>query len=78
MLALVQDILVVEVEPYFSICLSRDFTIQIRGHIAIDWSYRLFRTRYGGRASLRVEPLALNHIDTNTPSPINMITQFMI
>ena len=27
----IQDILVAKVEPYFSICLSRDFTTQIGG-----------------------------------------------
>ena len=31
-----------------------------------------FRTRYGTKDSIRVEPLALNHIETYTPSPINM------
>ena len=31
-----------------------------------------FRTRYGTKDSLRVEPLALNHIETYAPSPINM------
>ena len=68
----VQDISVVEVEPYFAICLSRDFTIQIGGHIVVDWSYMFFRIRYGTKSFIRVETLDLNHIETYTPSPINM------
>ena len=31
-----------------------------------------FRTRYGTKFSIRVETLALNHIETHTPSPINI------
>lgn len=31
-----------------------------------------FRTTYGTRPSIRAQPLALNHIETYTPSPINM------
>ena len=53
-------------------CLSRDFTAQIGGHIAFDWSYMFFRKIYGTKVSIRVEPLALNHKETYTPSPINM------
>lgn len=36
---MIQDIYVAEVKPYFSICLSRDFTTQIGGFISVDWSY---------------------------------------
>lgn len=42
-----QDILVAEVDLYFSIYLSRDLTTQRGGHIVVDWSYIIFRTRYG-------------------------------
>ena len=69
---IVQDISVADIEPYFVICLSRDFTTKIGDQIAKDWSYILFRTRYGAWSSLRVEPLPLQHIETYTPSPINM------
>ena len=31
-----------------------------------------FRIRYGSKASIRVEPLTLNHINTYTPSLVNM------
>ena len=31
-----------------------------------------FRTRYGAKASIRVEPLALHHIEPYTPNLINM------
>ena len=53
-----QDISVAKVKPHFAICLSRDFTTQIGGYISSDWSYMSFRTRYGAKASIRVEPLA--------------------
>ena len=32
----------------------------------------VFRTRYGTKASIKVEPLALDHIEAYTPNPINM------
>ena len=31
-----------------------------------------FRTRYGTKASIRAEPLALHHIESYTPNLINM------
>ena len=67
-----QDISVVEVKPHFVICLSRDFTTQIGGYISSDWLYMFFRTRYGTKYSIRVEPLALNYIKPYTPNLINM------
>ena len=69
---IIQDISIFELPPHFSICLSRDFTAQIGGYIASNWSYMFFRTRYGTKASIKAEPLALDHIETYTPSPINM------
>jgi hypothetical protein len=69
---IVQDISVVEVKPHFSICLSREFTTKIGGYISSDWSYMFFRTRYETKASIKVEPLALHHIEPYTSSPINM------
>ena len=68
----VYDILVAEVKPHFSICLSRDFTAQIVGYISFDWSFMFFRTRYGTKASIKAEPLALHHIESYTPNLINM------
>ena len=67
-----QDISIAKVKPHFNICLSRDFTNQIGGYISFDWSYMYFRTRYGTKASIRVEPLALHHIEPYTPNLINM------
>ena len=68
----VQDISIYEVKPHFYICLSRDFTTQIGGYISSDWSYLFFRTRYGIKASIRVEPLALHHTKPYDPISINM------
>lgn len=67
-----QDISVAEVKLHFSICLSRVFTTQIGGYISSDWSYMLFTKRYGTKASIRVEPLALHHIEPYTLNLINM------
>ena len=67
-----QDISVVEVKPYFSICLSRDFTAQIGGFISSNWSYMSFKMRYGANASIRAEPQALHHTEPYTPNLINM------
>lgn len=69
---IIQDILVVELPPHFAIFLSRDFTAQIGGYIASHWSFMFFRTRYGTKASIKAKPLALNHIETYNPSPINI------
>ena len=68
----VQDISIVEFKPYFDIYLSRDFTTQIVGYISFDWSYMFFRTRYGTKASIKIKPLALHHIEPYTPNLINM------
>ena len=67
-----QDISFVKFKPHFSICLSRDFTAQIGGYISSDWSYIFFRTRYGTKASTRVEPLSLHYIEPYIPNLINM------
>ena len=68
----IQDMSIVEVSLYFSICLSKDFTTQIGGYIASNWSYMFFRTRYQTKSSIRVEHLSLNHMEMYTPSPINI------
>ena len=57
---------------HFAICLSRDFTVQIGDYISFDWSYMFFSRRYVTKASIRVEPLALHHIEPYTPNLINM------
>lgn len=67
-----QDISIIELPPHFAMCLSRDFTTQISGYIASNWSYMFCRTRYGTKTSIRVEPLADHHIEPYMPSPINM------
>ena len=67
-----QEISIVELLPHFSIYLSRHFTTQIGRYIASYRSYMFFRKRYFTKTSIRVEPLALNHLETYTPSPINM------
>ena len=41
------DIYIIDLPPFFSICLSRDFTAKIGGYLSADWSHMLFRTRYG-------------------------------
>ena len=66
-----QDISIVELPPHFAICLSRDFTTKIGGYIASNWSYLFLRSRYGTKTYIRVKPLALDHIETYIPSPIN-------
>ena len=71
-LTLIQYILVAEVDPYFSICLSRDFITKIGGHIVAYWSYMFFRTRYRTQDSLTTKPLSLNHIKTYNLIPINI------
>ena len=68
----IQDISIVELPPHFAIYLSRDFTSQLGGYIASNWSYLFFRTRYGTKASIRSEPLALCHIEPYIPSPVNV------
>ena len=67
-----QAISIVELPTHFSICLSRDFTTQIGGYIAPDWSFLFFKTRYGTKTSIRVRPLVLDHIEAYIPSPINV------
>lgn len=57
---------------YFSICLSREFIAKISGYLSFDWSHMLFRIRYGMKVTIRVEPIANDHIEPYTPSPINM------
>ena len=69
---MIQDISFAELNPYFAIYLSRDFTTQIGGFISADWSYMSFKTRYGANALIRAEPQALHHIESYTPNPINM------
>ena len=42
-----QDVYVIDLLPYFALCLSRDFTAKIGGYFSSDWSHMLFRSRYG-------------------------------
>ena len=67
-----QDIYIAKVKSHFSVCLSRYFTTKIGGYISSDLSYMFFRTRYGAKASIREEPLALHHTEPYTPNLINI------
>ena len=62
-----QDIFVIDLPPYFSICLSREFIAKIGGYLSIDWSHMLFRTRYGTKVTIRSKLLVKNHIEPYTP-----------
>lgn len=48
-----QDICIIDLPPYFSMCLSRDFTAKIGGYLSADWSHMLFRTRYGTKFTIK-------------------------
>ena len=52
--------------------MSRGFKAQIGRYIASDYSYLFFRTTYGTKISIKAKNLALDHIETYTPSPINV------
>ena len=69
--AIQQDIYVIDLPPYFAICLSRDFTAKIGGYLLSDWSHMLFRTRYGTEVTIKSELLARNHIEPYVPSALN-------
>lgn len=66
-----QDMYIVDLPPYFSICLSRDFTTKLRGYIFANWSHLCFRTWYGTKVTIKSEPQATCHLEPYTPSPIN-------
>lgn len=66
-----QDICVIDLPPFFSLCLSRDFTAKIGGYVLADWSHILFRTRYGTKVVIKSERLAKDHIEPYNPNPIN-------
>lgn len=66
-----QDIYVIDLPPYFAICLSRDFTAKIGGYLSSDWSHMLFRTRYGTKVTIKYELLAKNHIEPYVSSLVN-------
>ena len=53
-----QDIYVIDLPPYFAICLSRDFTAKIGGYLSFDWSHMLFRTRYSTKVTIKTKLLA--------------------
>ena len=65
------DIYVIDLPPYFAMCLSRDFTTKIGGYLSSDWSYMLFRTRYGTKVIIKSESLAKDHIEPYVPCAIN-------
>ena len=61
---IVIDISIVELPILLDIFLSRDFTSEIGGYITSNWSYMLCIARYRTKT--------LDHIETYSPSPINM------
>lgn len=69
-----QEVYVIELPPYFVICLSLDFTTKIGGYLSFDWSHMLFRTRYGTKVTIKSEPVAKNHIEPYNLSVVNATT----
>ena len=59
------DIYIIDLPPYFSICLSRDFTAKIGGYVSADWSHMLCRTRYGTKVTIPSEPIAKECLELN-------------
>ena len=57
-----QDIFVIDLPPYFALCLSREFTAKIGGYLSSDWSHMLFRTHYGTKVTIKLVGLSKNHI----------------
>lgn len=69
-----QEVFVIDLPPYFSLCLSRDFTAKIGCYLSSDWSHILFRTRYGTRVTIRSKSLAKDHIEPYMSSIVNINT----
>lgn len=70
--SVLQDISVIDLLAYISICLYREITPKIGDYLSSDWSHMLFRIRYDTKVTIRVEPIANDHIEPYTPSLINM------
>lgn len=66
-----RDVMVLNLLPYFSICLFRDFTSNIGGYLSVDWKYLVFRTRYGANVTINLDPLSNFHVEAFTPSSLN-------
>ena len=67
------DIYIIDLPPYFSICLSQDFTAKIGCYLSIDWSHMLFHTRYGTKVIIPSEPIAqycIEHHVVNTENGV--------
>lgn len=60
---ILQDISIIDLPTHSTICLSRDFTTKMGGYITVDWSFMVFRTGYVTHASIKVEPLFMNHVE---------------
>lgn len=66
-----QDIYVIDLPPYFGLCLSREFIAKIGGYLSSDWTHMIFRTRYGTKVNIQSEVLARDIIEPDTPSTVN-------
>ncbi|KAH9304921.1 hypothetical protein KI387_009325, partial [Taxus chinensis] len=68
--SILQDVTVVDLPPYFQLCLSRDFTAKIVGYLSLDWSFLFFTTRYGTKITINSKPLARFHIQPHSPNAV--------
>lgn len=57
-----QEVVVIDIPPIFSLCLSRDFTAKIGGYLSLDWSHLILRTQHGAKLKILSEPLHTEHI----------------
>ena len=71
------DIYIIDLPPYFSICLSRDFSINIGGYLSADWSHMLFCTRYGTKVTIPFEPIARDCIENHIINAKNEVTTLL-
>ncbi|KAH9289487.1 hypothetical protein KI387_033604 [Taxus chinensis] len=67
--SILQDVTVVDLPPYFALCLSRDFTTKIGGYLSSDWSL-FFTTHYGTKVTINSEPLARFHIEPHSSNAV--------
>lgn len=66
-----QDVYIIDLPPYFALCLSRDFKAKLGGYLSSDWSHMFFRTIYGTKVTIKLELLANDHIEPYIPSVVN-------
>lgn len=63
---------VIDLPPYFSIYLSRDFTAKFGGYLSFDWSHMFFRMSYGTKFNIKLEGLVKDQTHPHVPSVINV------